>query len=121
MTDKSIIDGVDVAGCRYFTSEWDFNNCGHVCKGTECKYKRLWYKNQLSLKEQECESLKKQVDRTQMLLDTCNNNCEHYIQSLAEIKEIAKNGCYDEYGMPLDELSIILQKISKCLKEVKHD
>lgn len=34
-------------------------------------------------------------------------------QTIAEIKEIAKNGCYDDYGMPLDELSIILQKISE--------
>ena len=59
MTDKQIIiDGVDVAKCRCFTSEWDFNNCGHICKGTECKYKRLWYKKQLALKEQECERLK---------------------------------------------------------------
>ena len=34
-------------------------------------------------------------------------------QTLTEIKEIAKNGCYDDCGMPLDELSIILQKISE--------
>ena len=36
------------------------------------------------------------------------------------IKEIAENGCYNEYGMPLDELSIILQKIREvegCLKK----
>ena len=37
---KQIIDEIDVAGCRCFTSEWDFNNCGHACKGTECKYKK---------------------------------------------------------------------------------
>ena len=64
MTDKQIIiDGVDVAKCRCFTSEWDFNNCGHICKGTECKYKRLWYKKQLKSKEQECEELKKLLSR----------------------------------------------------------
>ena len=63
MTDKQIIiDGVDVAKCRCFTSKWDFNNCGHICKGTECKYKRLWYKNQLKAKEQECEELKKIIN-----------------------------------------------------------
>ena len=63
MTDKQIIiDGVDVAKCRCFTSEWDFNNCGHICKGTECKYKRLWYKKQLKCKEQECEKLKKIIN-----------------------------------------------------------
>ena len=62
MTDKPIIDGVDVAGCRYFTSEWDFNNCGHVCKGTECRYKRLWYKKQLDKLKVENEQLKEQLD-----------------------------------------------------------
>ena len=62
MTDKQIIiDGVDVAKCRCFTSKWDFNNCGHICKGTECKYKRLWYKKQLKAKEQECEELKQNL------------------------------------------------------------
>ena len=56
--------------------------------------------------------------------------CEFYIDEpirvmqdsdADQIKEIAKNGCYDEYGMPLDELSIILQKISRCLKEVGNE
>ena len=62
MTDKQIIiDGVDVAKCRCFTSEWDFNNCGHICKGTECKYKRLWYKKQLQAKEQECNELMEKI------------------------------------------------------------
>ena len=59
--EEIIIDGVYVAKCRNFTSKWDFNNCGHICKGTECKYKRLWYKKQLKRKEQECEELKKQL------------------------------------------------------------
>lgn len=63
MTDKQIIiNGVNVAECRYFISKWDFNNCGHICKGTECKYKRLWYKKQLKLKEQECEELRNRSD-----------------------------------------------------------
>lgn len=51
----------------------------------------------------------------------CNNNnlvCvseyDKLKQTLTDIKEIAKNGCYDDCGMPLDELSIILQKISEC-------
>ena len=81
MTDKQIvIDGVDVAKCRYFTSEWDFNNCGHICKGTECKYKRLWYKKQLKYKEQECEELRRSItkifaclikaNRTNKIVDT---------------------------------------------------
>ena len=64
MTGKQIIvDGVDVAKCRNFISEWDFNNCGHICKGTECKYKRLWYKKQLKHKEQECEKLRRSITK----------------------------------------------------------
>lgn len=66
MTDKEkiIVDGVDVSGCRYYSAEHklDFSNCGHICEGTECKYKRLWYKKQLKRKEQECEELKKLKD-----------------------------------------------------------
>ena len=62
MTEEIIIDGVDVAKCRNLTSEWDFNNCGHICKGTECKYKRLWYKKQLKRKEQKCEEYKQILD-----------------------------------------------------------
>ena len=81
MTDKQIIiDGVDVAKCRHFTNEWDFNNCGHICKETECKYKRLWYKKQLKAKEQECEKLRRSItkifaclikaNRTNKIVDT---------------------------------------------------
>ena len=74
MTDKQIIiDGVDVAKCRCFTSEWDFNNCGHICKGTECKYKRLWYKKQLQAKEQKCEELQNKF---------LELNCKAYSNSL---------------------------------------
>ena len=75
-----VIDGVDVAKCRNFISEWDFNNCGHICKGTECKYKRLWYKKQLKRKEQECEELRRSItkiftclikaNRTNKIVDT---------------------------------------------------
>ena len=64
MTDKQIIiDGINVAKCRYFTSKWDFNSCGHICKGTECKYKRLWYEKQLKHKEQECEELRRSITK----------------------------------------------------------
>lgn len=64
MTDKIIIDGVDVSGCKLYdktTHKLDFNKCGHVCKDTECKYKRFWYKKQLQRKTQECEELNKKM------------------------------------------------------------
>ena len=76
MTDKYIINGVDVAGCRYFISEWDFNNCGHICKGTECKYKRLWYKKQLQRKEQECEALQMSENEAGEIIAELKAECE---------------------------------------------
>ena len=98
MTDKQIIiDGVDVAKCRCFTSEWDFNNCGHICKGTECKYKRLWYKKQLKAKEQECEELKEDRERWKSnfngkvsAIEELLKQLDQLKQTLAEIKEITE-------------------------------
>ena len=123
MTDKQIIiDGVDVAKCRCFTSEWDFNNCGHICKGTECKYKRLWYKKQLKRKEQECEELKHEVE---LMMDCSSCKVDECKKTLAEIKEIAEEniriadleGLNGVYRRGLAEQ--ILQKISEC--EVEND
>ena len=139
MTDKQIIiDGVNVAKCRCFTSEWDFNNCGHICKGTECKYKRLWYKKQLKRKEQECEELKKIIqrhdnDNNALLKEVEDKLCEYYRryrECLTEIKEIAEsmnNECfYSDFdckdcdmknGCTYFNKKQILQKISECKGE----
>ena len=90
---KKIIDGVDVAKCRNFTSEWDFNNCGHICKGTECKYKRLWYKKQLKAKEQELNDYKKQFKADTKEMEDYQNEITRHLESIeywqhqAEAKE----------------------------------
>ena len=137
MTDKQIIiDGVDVSGCKWFckwNSKCSLFDCpygGHPqCDNSElydCDHK------QLKRKEQECEELKKEREKKRdhyFIISNENSrledekarlgyglNCkiEKLKQALKEIKEIAKNGCYDDCGMPLDELSIILQKISEA-------
>ena len=114
-----IIDGVDVAKCRCFTSEWDFNNCGHICKGTECKYKRLWYKKQLKSKEQECEELKHEVE---LMMDCASCKIDEYKQALAEIirffKEDKKFARYSGYPIiftkqALDEIENITKRYCK--------
>ena len=95
MTDKQIIiDGVDVSGCENalqgkHTILCASNEDRALCDANKnCLYKK--YKR----KEQECEELK---------------------QTLAEIKEIAKNA-YDEFGNDVYGISPkqILQKISEC-------
>ena len=135
MTEEIIIDGVDVAKCRYFTSEWDFNNCGHICKGTECKYKRLWCKKQLKLKEQEFDKLyiqlkadeeyHKEEENTlrKIIKNKEERNIELYKennklkQTLTEIKEIAENvqsfvGRINIEDDVFEQMEQILQKIS---------
>ena len=116
MNKQIIIDGVDVTKCRYFTSEWDFNDCGHICKGTECKYKRLWYKKQLKRKEQECEELKHKVE---LMMDCVSCKIDEYKQTLIEIirffKEDEKFARYS--GRPIIFVKPALEKIEKILKE----
>ena len=68
------------------------------------------------LKADRIEALK-QLEFVRTLNTVQEAEIRKYSKTLTEIKEIAKNGCYDDCGMPLDELSIILQKISEC--EVK--
>ena len=113
MTDKQIIiDGVDVAKCRCFTSEWDFNNCGHICKGTECKYKRLWYKKQLKRKEQECEELINQRDKFEYgnnILEHERNNYKQALDEIEEFIEVAK-GEYRISEMEWNSIQDIINK-----------
>lgn len=129
---KKIIDGVDVAKCRNFTSEWDFNNCGHICKGTECKYKRLWYKKQLKAKEQECEKIKNWV-KGMMFYTDCSNWFERFTtafedwkndltsqldQLKAENEELKKKIKYmEEYIKTVENSRNEFEKESKFLKE----
>ena len=107
MDKQIIIDGVDVAKCRCFTSEWDFNNCGHICEGTECKYKRLWYKKQLKRKEQECNRYKQTLSEIQQDLE------------FATYCESQECGCDDANECLECTKKQILQKISES--EVKNE
>ena len=125
MTDKQIIiDGIDVAKCRCFTSEWDFNNCGHICKGTECKYKRLWYKKQLKRKEQECEELKKELhqnfkekDGLHLIIDRLleASGYDTNTASAEDFEDVYENMRYEQ--QQLDQLKQILAEIKEIAEE----
>ena len=124
MTEEIIINGVDVAKCRYFTSEWDFNNCGHICKGTECKYKRMWYKKQLKRKEQECEELKKYLhknfeekDKIHLIIDRLleASGYDTNTASAEDFEDVYENMRYekqqlDRYKQTLTEIKKIAEK-----------
>ena len=74
-------------------------------------------KSILERKEQECEEWKETLNECCLHSLTLMTEKRVLLKTLTEIKEIAKNGCYDDCGMPLDELSIILQKISEVEDE----
>lgn len=99
-----MVDKIDGKECRYWfrPNPGDYRKCALRGKDDNCDeiedcfIKELLGK--LAQKEQDYEKVK---------------------QTLDIIKEIAENGCYDEYGMPLDELSIILQKIRELEHQIK--
>ena len=118
MTDKQIIiDGVDVSGCKYVNTQHpklDWSNCGHICKDTECKYKRLWWKKQYIRKEQECVELKKQYNC--YACGTCNGK-EDYIN--LERHHIGLRKSFDELHKQLDQLKADREAALKQLEFVR--
>ncbi len=94
MTDKEeiIIDG---KGCRYKTWDKDCALTGdnHGDNMKPCKFideKNCYYK-QLQRKEQECEELKKELDKEHLLMLDKQNKLVKYILALDEIKGLAQS------------------------------
>ena len=134
MTDKQIIEGIDVRECQHY------GKCSTYCYAVDepCSDNPNCYYRQLQRKEQECEELKKELmkkDEVNTFFNTpiegwSNDPCGicELKQILAEIKEICNsvenieniNSLYDAKlsGMYL-QAHKILQKISEC--EVKNE
>ena len=109
MTDKQVIE--------YKHTKCTKEDCCLYCGSIYCGYvddiENL--EKAYKAKEQECEELKKQVDITQMFLDACNNSCEHYKQTLIEIKEIIKQ------GVKIHDDIIVSKQILQKISEVEND
>jgi hypothetical protein len=121
MTDKQIIiDGIDVSGCK-FIDEWKHCNIckelkdGHclVVADIECKTYQDCYYKQLKRKEQEYEELKNFLNEGCLHNLTLMTEQRILLQTLAEIKEIAK-GENPAFLDNDDVVLAILQKISEC-------
>lgn len=139
MTDKIIIDGVDVSGCEYFDKN-EYYTC--TSENTfDCEECPICYYKQLQRKEQECEELKqnniqlnnkflreeiKNAELTVKIHNFARANSRQadnanslgkqmliYKQALKKIEEILKNGVYDECNIPLDENTVILNIINE--------
>lgn len=114
MTDKQIIDEVDVSKCKYNNNGWcllsescdaiRYIPCGDMTL-FDCYY-RNWQR-----KEQECEELKEALNEGCLQYLTLMTEQRVLLKTLAEIKEIAERRNYLDYNECLDD---ILQKISEC-------
>jgi hypothetical protein len=126
MTDKQIIDGIDVKKCVYNESGYctiSKKAYCYCCDKPNCHYKN-WQR-----KEQECEELKENlpnaITRLMGELDQLKAERDSYIDKyflesqkvlklnkvLKEIKEIAKKQCV--CGVNCQDMEQILQKISE--------
>lgn len=124
MNKKIIIDGVNVAGCKYLYSRWSnslpLDNCS-LWEETnpdednpiyKCKNHPSCYFKQLKRKEQECEELKR--TRDDIFLDAIEqrHQVKRYKQALEKIEEIFKNDADGDYDF-------IKFKIFNIINEVK--
>ena len=119
MTDKQIIiDGVNVKDCKRRIGKDNF--CRYYKRPcAENNYNCIWKK--YLRKEQECEELKEIINGLLKIQYQLADSCKKYIQTLTEIKEIARGvRNYLDCPSPRDvryEMDIILQKISECEAE----
>ena len=81
MTEKEqiIIDGVDVAGCKYFNRFRSICHNKNLC--CDCEKNQDCYYKQLARKEQECEKLKSQMDE----------DYNYYTTELKTLRDIISN------------------------------
>ena len=128
MDDKQIIiDGVDVSGCGHYEDLNCFayrDSCGYPL---DCKDNPSCYYKQLKQKEQECEELKKIIqrhdnDNNALLKEVEDRLCEYYRrykQALAEIiRFFEEDEDFARYsGRPIIFAKSALEKIEKILKE----
>lgn len=128
MSEKIIIDGVNVAGCEYYASDID-ETCRElngkydveVCDFCKCESVDNCYYKQLQRLKQENEELK-EIIKTNNPWHKCKNCNKDYKQALEEINKIA----IKEYHKKLEDKDCIecdesFLKIREFCDEVLND
>lgn len=124
MTDKIIIDGVDVSGCihyeEYFEEDEDvkikdfcalwYNSC-HSCNNCNCNFKN-WQRA-----EQECETKQKALELQKCWIDNLEFQRNKLKQTLTEIKEITEKHKATAHCDYLTDMDKILEKIKEVIKD----
>lgn len=109
MTDKVMIDGVDIAGCEYHSSTPSSELC--YMKGNKCVDNCDCYYKQLQHQKQECEELKEKLDNIQ---DDCPSfgDCS-YVQCAKDER--------DRYKQALEQIEKLAQENNDYLEGYHHE
>lgn len=128
MTESIIIDGVDVAGCEYFsptcvsTHLWD--KCGNLTKSNKCENNPNCYYKQLKRLEQENKELKETlnafVKHSRTESDKVYYKMLDYKTALEEIKKVI-DCANSEYKSDDDCKPQQCSKIENKINEVLND
>lgn len=118
MTNKVIIDGVDVSECEYYRDGFCYPGTGVCYKcDTICSYACRHYKEQLQRKEQECEELNEDIQGLKTnLLEKENCSARYYqIVTHREQNELYKK--FDYQRTQKEKFKQALEKIEEYLRE----
>ena len=126
MTDKQIIDGVDVSGCIHFNKTTLkhfncnlYNKCIQRCKGTNCYYKK-WQR-----KEQECERLKGKNNYSPEVLKQCphykDNNICTYLGYESKCEGNCNYTAFQDFIAEIDDLKDVNNKLRQQLDQLKAE
>ena len=109
MTEEIIIDGVNVAACKFYTK-----GISDFCEEKDwyCADIKDCYFKQIQRLKAENEELKE--EKTQLLKDCYSCNFHKYKQALEEIRDIAEKEIYMNQN---DLMSQIITKINEVLAD----
>lgn len=121
MTDKVIIDGVDVSRCEHYLNKeclCQYNEIdGRIFKLYRCDTFENCYYKQLQRKEQECEELKEELDTAKInysnecdFRDLYRQQRDRYQQALERIEEIIER--YEDWDL-LKNIQNIINEVTE--------
>ena len=142
MTNKIIIDGVDVSECDHYTdgecyfnyfdgiSEGrctDFKNCDHKQlqrKTAECKNNEIAYKNELEIYNKECLNLTQELEERTAECEELKAKLDEYANSINKGDRIINqimNMRLEQHDNIIDDLKQQLKYKTKDCEELKEE
>lgn len=122
MTDKEIIiDGVDVAGCKYFNRFRSICHNKNLC--CDCEKNQDCYYKQSKRKEQECENLNKRVSSLEEIADDLQQRNHHLTQECVKLNNeiIDMNSIIEDAAINLGNKDFTLYDLPFEIKKLSQE